>query len=99
MFRQTRGPSYLICPLQFRIAISLFACVADGRAILQLRKRGDSSNGNDAVGLCGLLATLVGVMITAIGVFGWRWCWKRRRDAGEVKVLFPAETLECLLVL
>ncbi|KAF8248680.1 hypothetical protein K440DRAFT_642098 [Wilcoxina mikolae CBS 423.85] len=61
------------------IVLLLFVCLAHSTQFPSqheaiLRKRGV----NEVIGIGGLVATVIGVVIAAIGVFGWT-CWRGRR--------------------
>jgi len=60
------------------IAILFLTCHAHGSAIspqyTELKKRSEEN----VIGVGGLVATIIGVLVAASGVFGWK-CWRGRR--------------------
>lgn len=66
--------------IAYIITIFLLVSSAQGKPISQgqLQRRDQYLNSDDAVGVCGLVTTVIGVLITAIGVFRWRF-WKGKQ--------------------
>jgi hypothetical protein len=68
-----------------------FPQLAHGASIPSDRSKLQKRGGDNAIGLSGLVATIIGVLITAIGVFGWKF-WRGRWNVTKVmsySLLFP----------